>query len=360
MSLPTLYHLGKGGAIYQWRVYTVGAAINTEYGQVGGKLQFTSKQAKAKNVGKKNEVSPQEQAIKEAKAMHKKKLDLKYSLTPEEARQPVFLPMLAHPFEKVKKIEYPVDIQPKLNGVRCLASWEGSSIRLMSRGGKEYEVPHLKREIAMFLPKDMVIDGEIYMHGVTLQQVTRLVKKYREGQTDQLQLWVYDLFRPHQIEKPWAQRKLQLEALDKPDEARHVIKVESSTVHHERDVFIAQARMVEQGFEGGIVRLHEGTYELGHRSRALLKVKSFQDAEYQIIGFESGVGKFENCVIWICQTPDGKQFKVVPKGSLEQKRSWYEEGEENLGKMLTVKFFELSEDSIPLFPVGIGIREPGT
>jgi len=356
MKFPILYHKGKGGALYQWQLEVKGDAIHTTYGQVGGKQQTTKKKCKAKNVGKANEVSPQDQAVKEAKAMHKKKLDLKYSTTSEKASLPVFLPMLAHPFDKVKKIEYPVAIQPKLNGVRCLAHWEGSSIRLMSRGGKEYDIPHLKREIATFLPTDLVLDGEIYLHGTTFQQVTRLVKKYREGQTDKLQLWVYDLFEVDKTDMPWEKRSELLVETLRGRAADHIIRVEDQLVQSEREVLVAQGRYVESGYEGGIVRLLDGVYELGHRSRALLKVKNFQDAEYLIVGYENGVGKFEDCVIWICRTPDGREFKVVPKGTLAEKRQWLAEAKAHVGEYLTVKYFELTEDGIPQFPVGLGLR----
>lgn len=359
MKLPTLYHLGKAGKLYQWQLEVKDHMIYTTYGQVGGRMLTTHKKCKAKNVGKANEVSPQDQAVKEAKAMHKKKLDLKYSDTPEKARLPVFLPMLAHPIEKVKKLTFPLHVQPKLNGVRCLAHWDGDSVRLMSRGGKEYHIPHLQTEIAAFLPKQFVLDGEIYIHGTSLQQIVRLVKKYRPGETDQLQLWVYDLFEMDNPNVPWSKRCEHLakgfaKCTDPsivPKES--VLFVQNELIRHERDIHVAQMRYVQSGYEGAIVRLFDGVYELGHRSRSLLKVKSFKDDEYRIVGYENGVGKFENCVIWVCETPDGRRFNVVPKGTLDEKRAWLESAEEYVGQMLTVRYFELTEDGIPQFPVGV-------
>lgn len=357
MKPKTLYRKGKGGQMVQWTVWTNGPEIHTESGQVGGKLTPSMKVAKGKNIGRANETSPTEQAEKEAQAMYKKRLEGKYSESMDAAESPVFLPMLAHPFDKVKKVSYPADIQPKLNGVRCLASWNGSSIQLMSRGGKDYDIPHLREDIAKFLPDDLVLDGEIYLHGATFQQVTRLVKKFRPGPegTAALQLWVYDLFEKDNIEMPWRKRRGALTRL-KIGRVKSIVKVGYQTVTTEAEVLRAQAIHVQEGYEGGIVRLHDGKYELGHRSRALLKVKNFVDDDYLIVGFESGVGKFEDCVIWVCQTADGREFKVVPKGTLAEKREMLKEAPKHVGEMLTVKYFELTEDGVPQFPVGLGLR----
>ena len=38
-QLPTLYHQSKSGAIVQWNIWTEGADIVREYGQMDGKMQ---------------------------------------------------------------------------------------------------------------------------------------------------------------------------------------------------------------------------------------------------------------------------------------------------------------------------------
>ena len=139
-KLETLYHKSKTDAIVQWDIWTEGADIVKEYGQIGGKMQTERRTAIGKNIGRSNETTPEEQAVLEATARHKKKLDGKYSLTIEDCKKEVFLPMLAASFDKRKdKVTYPVDVQPKLDGVRCLAYWDGDSVKLMSRGGKQWK-----------------------------------------------------------------------------------------------------------------------------------------------------------------------------------------------------------------------------
>jgi DNA ligase-1 len=361
MKPQTLYRKGKAGQMIQWTIWTDGPEIFTEYGQVGGKMQVATKIAKGKNIGRSNETSPADQAEKEARAMHKKRLDEKYSYSTEAARDPVFLPMLAHDFEKrKKKVVYPADVQPKLDGFRCMAKWEGSTVVLRTRSGKEVRVPHIEADLAKFLPDDKVADGEIYLHGATFQTVSRLIKKYRPGETEALQLWIYDMFDPDELEAPWRSRRALLEctfAEVQRVEVPALVYVGHLFVTEEREVYIAQESWLKEGYEGGVLRQLDGGYNLGHRSHDLLKIKKFVDEEFTIVGHESGRGKFSDCVIWICKTPDGQKFSVVPKGTLVQKRAWFDEAQSHYGKLLKVKYFEKSEAGVPRFPVGLGFRD---
>ena len=72
--------------------------------------------------------------------------------------------------------------------------------------------------------------------------------------------------------------------------------------------------------------------------------------------YTTGIGRFEGCIIWICVTENGDEFKVVPQGTMEERKATYNNADEGIGRLLKVKFFELTDDDIPRFPVGIGIR----
>ena len=370
MEKTRLYHQGKTGAIIQWDIWTEGADICTEYGQIGGKMQTSRKTATPKNVGRANATTADEQAILEAKAMHKKRLDGKYSLTIEDAKKEVFLPMLAASFDKRKdKVTYPVDVQPKLDGVRCLAYWDGDSVKLMSRGGKQWECcQHIIDELEQVLPKDWVLDGELYIHGSTFQEITKLVKKLRPESVN-VEFHVYDVPRAEyeQTEiggSTWGNRKISLELLDDfysslqffVDNCRSVKVVRTDFAAYEEDVYELQSEYLEEGYEGAIVREYDGEYKFGYRSNKLLKVKNFMDEEFEIVGFTTGVGRFDGCIVWICETEKGDDFKVVPQGTMEERKRLYDNAKKHIGRMLKVKFFELTDDGIPRFPVGLGIR----
>lgn len=346
-----------------WRVRTEGADIVTEYGLVDGEKQFARKTATPKNVGRSNATTAEEQAVLEARAMWQKRRDRKYAESIEEAKKELIRPMLATEFEKRKdkNVTYPAYIQRKLDGVRALAFWDEGKIEIMSRNGKSWRdigtVEHIAKALERILPEELIFDGEIYAHGESFQQTTRLVKKYREGLSEQLYLHVYDIIDRGALETPFSERYLRFEWLEEQIEPHDPLEVvRSELVHSEDEVYERQAAFMEEGFEGAIVRTGTGHYQYGARSFDLLKVKSFLDAEYEIVGHKDGIGKFEGAIIWVCRLPTGATFDVVPMGSMEERRAWFEEGDSHYGSMLKVRYFEVSEDGVPRFPVGEGIR----
>ena len=88
-----------------------------------------------------------------------------------------------------------------------------------------------------------------------------------------------------------------------------------------------------------------------------MKYKEFEDKEFKIIGSDQGTGLEEGCVVWICEQEDGSPFRVRPKGTREDRRQLFINTEKYIGEPLTVRFQERSEDNIPIFPVGIAIRD---
>lgn len=357
-KLPMLYHKTRTGAIQQWQVWSDKDSVHTEYGQKDGKLQQTSKKVVQKNIGKSNETDLKTQAELEAKSLWQNKLDRKYSENIQEAQEELFLPMLAHDFMKRgKNISYPVDIQPKLDGCRCLAYWQNDQVYLMSRSGKPWIVKHISKALETILPKNTILDGELYQHGVGFQTITKLIKKARPESVN-ITYQVYDSPINNGIEdNNWAKRKEYLEKLLSPIKNSPIILVPSHTVESFQEILKRQAEYLENGYEGTIIRLMNGLYEFGYRSPSLLKYKEFDDDEFKVVGFYEGVGKYSGCVTWQCVTEDGKQFNAVPKGTLEEKADWFENGKKYIGKWLKVKYQGVSDDGIPRFPIGIGFRD---
>ena len=122
----------------------------------------------------------------------------------------------------------------------------------------------------------------------------------------------------------------------------------------------------EQGYEGVILRqlaeadpnnekfLERCRYRPG-KSNNILKVKKFDDREYQIVDVIEGKGKFKGKAIFVCRTERGNTFNVVAMGNDHQREKWYRERELYIGSLLKVKYQGLVED-IPQFPIGIEIR----
>ena len=58
-----------------------------------------------------------------------------------------------------------------------------------------------------------------------------------------------------------------------------------------------------------------------------------------------------------CKTPEGLTFRARPRGTREARTEQYQNGNDYIGKQLTVRYQELTDDGVPRFPVGITIRD---
>jgi len=363
-STQTVYKKTSTGKIQQWRAWVettaTGFLMKVESGQTDGKLTETAGQVIDEGKQKR---SAQEQAIFEANSKLSKKRDEAYFDTIEAAQTQVkLLPMLAHSFTKRKhNINYPAIVQRKFDGVRCLARLNSDgTVTLMSRKGKEFaHLNHIKTDVAANNSNtNLVIDGELYSDTLTFQELVGLVKRVtlkpgNDKQMLEVSLRVYDCVELNN-EADFTSRYETITEVTTG--AEYLSLVENVRVSTESEIHAAQARFVEEGYEGAMVRNLTGAYAIGKRSANLQKVKTFLDGEYPIIGFTDGTGGETGCVIWECQTPDGQTFRVRPRGTQEDRKVLFQNGSDYIGQQLTVRYQELTDDGVPRFPVGIAIR----
>jgi ATP-dependent DNA ligase len=139
--------------------------------------------------------------------------------------------------------------------------------------------------------------------------------------------------------------------------AAEVVLVRTEKVAALSDFRRLFAEFVEAGYEGIMLRNAAGVYRANYRSNDLQKYKEFMEEEYRIIDFKEGEGRDAGAVIWVCETAEGKEFSLRPRGSFEQRREWFNDGAKYIGKNLTVVYQELTEDGKPRFPVGKCVRD---
>lgn len=112
-------------------------------------------------------------------------------------------------------------------------------------------------------------------------------------------------------------------------------------------------RVEQLGGEGLMLR-HPNAFHRGGRSSDLLKVKSFFDDEAMIIGYEEGKGKHTGLIgALVCVMRNGACFKAGTGLSDKQR---HHEHAPKVGTVITVKYFELTKDGIPRFPVFLRVR----
>ena len=345
--------------------------IVTTHGQQDGKMQINEKIiSEGKNIGKKNETTPFDQAVSEARAAWTKKRESNYTPIDEAEEddeddevgggrgkgmdETVPLPMLAHDYNKRgKSIQFPCFVQKKFDGTRCVAVPQKG---LFSRNRKSYShLDHIKEEINK-LPPNMVLDGELYSDTLTFQEIVGLVKKetLKAGDQEkqlQIQFHVYDLIN----EAPYVQRYANLQLLFRRYKFKHLVLVKTENCESEEKMKEMHAEYVAEGYEGIMLRNKEGLYS-NARSAHLQKYKEFFDTEAKIVGFKSGEGLDQNCIIWILEY-QGKTFSCRPRGTREERMEQFKNGSDYIGKLMTVRYQELTDDGLLRFPVAICIRD---
>ena len=364
MELNTLFKQNNSGSLQQWKVWVDGTVVNTEFGQVGGKLQYTQDEIKSgKNKGKVNETTPEQQAVLKAGQLFEKKVKEGYVDDMELAKSrkntlEAIEPMLAFPIEdKEKYVKYPAYIQPKLDGMRCIAIVTEGKCKLFSRSQKEITtVPHIVSEIE-YLFKDMTItlDGELYNHEhrENFNRLMSLIKRDEvHPDSYEIQYHVYDVVS----EENYSPRTAILQQLiDDTGFLQLVPTLIAKSKEETDEIFDA---FLAAGYEGAMYRNPLMSYEF-KRSVSLLKVKIMKDDEFEIIGVQEGNGKLQGKAgAFVVRTKDGKEFKAKLKGELEALTEYFINFENYRGKLLTIQYQGLTPDGIPRFPVGLRVRIP--
>jgi DNA ligase-1 len=352
--MTTIYKKDTTGKIRYIKTWTDGAILYQESGVLGTDKPVThEKTCKAKNVGRSNETTPENQALSEMESLIAEKLKGEYFQTLAEAEGgAVILPMLAKSYkDESKKVDWKnAYVQPKLDGMRALGDQS-----LISREGTIIDtVPHLI-DIVKAIP--LHLDGELYAHGKTFQENMRLIKKHRPGESEAVKYHVYDVVS----DKPFSERYKYLKHIIETERLAGTLEIElvpTIQVHNEKELKVAHAKFLGEGYEGTILRWGDAPYKVAGRSSNLLKYKDFLDLALEIKDIEPANQRPE----WAVPVFDynGKEFRAGMKFSHAEREEILRNKQNYIGKVAELRFFEWTEDEIPRFPVMVGIREDRT
>ncbi len=250
--------------------------------------------------------------------------------------------LLAHPWD------HTVDLtgwwmSEKLDGVR--AYWDGE--RFLSRLGNQYHAPDW---FISGLPRGVVLDGELWAGRKKFQRGVSIAR--RQDKSDDWRELTYVIFDAPAFDGPFEERLSHVRELVEASGSRFAV-----WHPHERctglDHLRAELARVEQlGGEGLMMRQPSSRYEVG-RSWTLRKVKTFHDAEAQVVAHVRGTGKHAGRLGSLqCQMPNGTLFNVGT-GLSDAERN----NPPPVGTIVTYRYQELSADGVPRFPSYVGVRD---
>lgn len=406
----TLYALNKDDSFQEWKVFVEVSNVIVQFGKVGGKVQTKITECEPKNVGRANETTGEQQAIAEAISKWEKQVRLGYrESTAELETEDNLSPMLAQDaIKRSKNIIYPCYAQPKLDGLRCLVTFddEGQPV-FNSRGNKIYPIKGKIVDEIIELRKATgfnMFDGEVYLHGLSLQKIVSLAKKWRtkddiEAEVNkeyltEVKKWKKD---PSKYEEPqpnlnkyggFCSDDLEFHIFDIPSKGKvwdsnngyedswdyndhpcryadlmntgswssalgltKIKVVRGSFMEDEDQTKDSIGIYMQRGYEGAIIRNFKGLYEFGQRSTDLQKWKIFQDSEAKVTGYT--IDKNKEAVLE-CIEKDGTTFKCKMKGTFLDRNE--DAAKKIVDNFINFSFQARTDDGVPQFPVGQYVR----
>ncbi len=361
MENRKLYRKDENGNVRVWWMETNGADYRTHSGVLDGSIVVSGwKTSKGKNIGKSNETTPEEQAQLDVESKYRnKQYQGKYfdNIDDIHGKKAQFIiPMLAKTYGDVK-ITFPGYSQPKLNGIRCIASDDG----MQSRGGKPLvSVPHIHDTLSELFSQypGLVFDGELYNHDLreNLERINSLAKKKKPTAEDlveslQIEYHIYDIVND---DHSFFDRFYDNHLPDRLNKLIRIHAVETTYVENQEQLDKLYAQYTLDGYEGQIYRPIGDTGYDHKRSSFLIKRKDMKDDEFTIESINEGTGNWAGVAKSVTiRLNDGTTQDSGMRGDMDFARKLLEERDEYVGGDVTINYQNFTMDGKLAFPVAV-------
>ena len=266
--------------------------------------------------------------------------------------------MKCYPFEEKRLLKWtpPFIIQPKYDGVRCRAIKlpNGSYLLLSSEENPIFSVPHINKALERTTfpnNSESEIDGELYRHGWTFEQIVSVTSRTVNLHPDHLevQFHIFDYVN----EDPQLKRVTELEwaELESP-----LIRSPYWLANNLEGVMTVYDELIAWGYEGIIVRHLMAPY-VKKRSTYAMKFKPKKEDNYVIVGYEEGKERLRgNLGAIICRSGDGSTFSVGTGFSDGLRRQLWDKKDKLAGCICRVQYQHITPGrKVPRFPVFVEV-----
>ena len=283
---------------------------------------------------------------------------------------------LAYNLDKVKNVN-PIDgtyfASRKLDGVRCIAivDSETNTVDLFSRQGKKFtSLNHLKQPLLdMFshYSGKIVFDGELCAvdeyGNEDFSKAVKLVTK-KDQQAIGIKYCLFDII-PYNVfigkddsdispmdftERYDTLTEMYNDHKYDGDVGACIMILEQERIISQ-DQFDKWTKMVEDNDWEGFMLRKDAPYKSG-RTKDLIKVKKFLDSEYIVKDITTGTACYNeggmkeyDIVSGLVIEHKGNNVTVGSGLSKEQRINWFKDPSQIIGKVITVQYFEETQDS---------------
>jgi DNA ligase 1 len=276
---------------------------------------------------------------------------------------PTFDVALAQKFERKRMSDW-VYIEPKLDGIRCLAIVENGEAKLFTRAGKI--ITNFDNTVGreLLLLEDGCYDGEIMSTDFT--ELMRQVYRKEDKDISDVYFAIFDYLTldewkakkgKHTLKK----RKNTLNRQIGTAHAKEHLKY-LKLVRFTPDMLPSETRLknvhdqwVAQGYEGIMIKDTDSLYSFG-RDWSVMKYKAFFDADVPIVGLKEGTGKHQGKLGSFLVDYKGVEVNVG-SGLNDELREKLWGDPTIIGRIIEVRYQEETPDGSLRFPTFVCFRK---
>ena len=260
------------------------------------------------------------------------------------------------------KITFPCYVQLKSDGSYREMKVKDGKVSFVSRQGKEYEYPHLKKDVL-----DTELPDGYYLGEFTIGDAFHAMNRFegngilnrKDCPEDDIHFTVWDYLSLNNYEnciEPYKFRIVKLQALQFwfPD---WMSVVDSHIAQNMSDIIKYNSQYMNQGLEGSVIKLNDYVFKNG-TSHQQFKLKLKVDADVRITGTTKGEGKYSNTIGAITFSTDDNLVMGKVSGMTDAlRRDIGNNPSKYIGKIMSVEFNDLTPENNLSHPRFKEIRE---
>lgn len=271
---------------------------------------------------------------------------------------PTFEVMLCKAVENVDDLVFPIIAQPKLDGMRCVMV-DGV---LISRNGRTIPNTNLLKHLSDLLKEtNYVFDGELYSHELTFNEIMSQVMNEDVELHPSIKYTIYDTM----TKSEWKAQKCETEYNSRWQRIYSFTHTKSNCVWIGGKIINSTVELndyyqecLSEGYEGIMVKGLKGLYEWKRVKQKIMgKIKPSETHDLKIINFEEGRGRNEKSLGALICDFGGISVKVGGGYDDEQRKEFWADRANLLGRWIEAKCQEVTPDGSLRFPIFVRFRD---
>lgn len=253
-----------------------------------------------------------------------------------------FKPQLALDLAKVKvnRLNWPMLVSQKVDGVWCCAIKENDRMTTYSRTGEVFtSMRHIEEELVKILNnrEAVIFEAAVYSNTISQSVISGWVRDTKQ-QHPRLHAACHTLLNLDDFSVPfidsWTELRKRIESglVDRRIATfmmqQYVYSIEEAQRHADC--------IIQHGGEGAVLRNPLAPYQPGKRNADIIKLKKGVSFDLKVIGLYEGKGKYKGVLGGlICQWKDGQTIEI--SGMTDAQRlEWWNEPSLIVGKVVQV------------------------